>query len=519
VVAAHENIAMHMAGGYALMTGQGQGVLVHVDAGTANAAMAHNLYRNRIPVLLMAGTAPFTSFGELTGSRDAYVHFVQQPMDQAGIVRPYTKWEYTLPAGITAKETLRRAHTIMQSEPKGPAYLMLPREILTQNWDEQLVRSFPVEHFGPTEAAGADPELVSRLAARLIEAKNPLLITAYAGRDPVASDAIARLAGIAGIRVIDFLTVANIGRDFSCFGGYRPDTLTETDVGLLVDVDVPWLPTSMRDNPATFWAQIDIDVLKGASPIWSFPANLRLQGRSSRILTQLVEALEARATPAFREAAAKRVTALGAAQADRMRRTAQLAADKGKTGDINLHYFCAELGKAIGPDDIVLNEAVTKQAVLNMQIPRPKPLTMISNGGGGLGASGGMALGVKLARPDRTFIQVVGDGTFYFNNPPAVLATSKQHNLPIFTIVIDNSGWGAVKGSVLRVNPEDEAKDQNLFQSELAVDTDFSKMAEGFGAYGEKLVEPGQVPVAIKRCLDAVRGGRSALLHARVTKL
>ena len=254
MVAAHENIAMHMAGGYALMTGQGQGVLVHVDAGTANAAMAmHNLYRNRIPVLLMAGTAPFTSFGELTGSRDTYVHFVQQPMDQAGIVRPYTKWEYTLPAGITAKETLRRAHTIMQSKPKGPAYLMLPREILTQSWDEQLVRSFPAEHFGPTEAAGADPEFVSRLAARLIDAKNPLLITAYAGRDPASSDAIARLAEIAGIRVIDFLTVANIGRDFRCFGGYLPDTLAETDVGLMVDVDVPWLPTSMRDNPATFW--------------------------------------------------------------------------------------------------------------------------------------------------------------------------------------------------------------------------------------------------------------------------
>src|SRR5690349_20484653 len=54
IVSAHENVAMHMAGGYALMTGRGQGVLVHVDAGTANAAMAaHNLFRNRLPVLLM----------------------------------------------------------------------------------------------------------------------------------------------------------------------------------------------------------------------------------------------------------------------------------------------------------------------------------------------------------------------------------------------------------------------------------------------------------------------------------
>ena len=55
VLCPHENVAIHMAGGYAAVTGQGQGVMVHVDAGTANAAMGmHNLMRARLPVLLMA---------------------------------------------------------------------------------------------------------------------------------------------------------------------------------------------------------------------------------------------------------------------------------------------------------------------------------------------------------------------------------------------------------------------------------------------------------------------------------
>src|SRR6266545_7952703 len=59
VLCPHENTAAHMAGGYALATGRGQGVLVHVDVGTANTANAmHNLYRSRLPVLLMAGKAP-----------------------------------------------------------------------------------------------------------------------------------------------------------------------------------------------------------------------------------------------------------------------------------------------------------------------------------------------------------------------------------------------------------------------------------------------------------------------------
>src|SRR5476651_1222656 len=100
ILCPHEVVAVHMAGGYALATGRGQAVLVHVDAGTANACMAiQNLFRYRLPVMLFAGRAPYTLHGELTGSRDAYVHFVQDPFDIASIVRPYVKWEYSLPAG------------------------------------------------------------------------------------------------------------------------------------------------------------------------------------------------------------------------------------------------------------------------------------------------------------------------------------------------------------------------------------------------------------------------------------
>ena len=117
----HENTAAHMAAGYALVTGRGQGVLVHVDVGTANTANGmHNLFRSRLPVLLMAGKAPYTVNNELVGSRDTYVHFIQEPFDQASLVRPYLKWEWTLPSGVVVKEALRRASSIMHSEPRGP---------------------------------------------------------------------------------------------------------------------------------------------------------------------------------------------------------------------------------------------------------------------------------------------------------------------------------------------------------------------------------------------------------------
>ena len=129
VACPHENVAVHMAGGYAALTGKGQAVVVHVDAGTANASMGmHNLYRGRLPVFLMAGKAPYSLHGELTGSRDNYVHFVQDPFDIGSLVRPYVKWEYSLPSGVVTKEVLRRAHSVMHSDPPGPVYLTLPRE-------------------------------------------------------------------------------------------------------------------------------------------------------------------------------------------------------------------------------------------------------------------------------------------------------------------------------------------------------------------------------------------------------
>jgi acetolactate synthase-1/2/3 large subunit len=130
-----------------------------------------------------------------------------------------------------------------------------------------------------------------------------------------------------------------------------------------------------------------------------------------------------------------------------------------------------------------------------------------------------MALGAKLAAPEHMMVQVVGDGSFYFNTPTSVFAAARQYNLPFLSIVLDNTGWSAVKESTLRVFPDGEAKAANEFEAELAADVDFAKVGEAFGAYGEKVRDPAEVPAALKRCVEAVRGGRAALLHARVTRI
>jgi len=517
----HENTAAHMAAGYAHMTGRGQGVLVHVDVGTANAANGmHNMFRSRLPVLLMAGKAPYTTHSELVGSRDTHVHFVQEPFDQASLVRPYLKWEWTLPSGIIVKEALQRAHSIMQSEPRGPVYLMMQRETLTQHWREDDVHRYGADRFGAAAAGGADPQLVAALAERLIAAHNPILITGYGGRNAHAARMIEELAQLAGIAVFEAHPTTNISHEGPCFAGFSvAKALPEADVGLLVDVDVPWFPRDVQPNEKAFWAHIDIDVLKLGSPMWTFPGELRMQGNSGRILEQLLADVKAKATPRFRTAAAARFKRLKAARDERRANAAKLAADRGKPGAINPHYLMAELGKVLDDEDVVFNEAVRNALPVLMQIPRPLPNTIVDTGGAGLGWSGGMALGAKLAAPERMMVQVAGDGSFYFNNPSSVFAVSQQYGLPFFSVVLDNSGWSAVKQSTLRVFPDGEAKSANEFEAELASKVEFTKVGEAFGAYAEKVSDPAEVPGAIARCAKAARGGHAALLHARVTRL
>jgi acetolactate synthase-1/2/3 large subunit len=522
ILCPHENTAVHMAGGYAVATGRGQAVLVHVDAGTANAAMGlHNLCRTRIPVLLIAGRAPMTTFDDVTGGRDTYVHFIQEPFDQASVVRPYVKWEYNLAWPSMAHEVVSRAGAVMQSDPTGPVYLTLPREVLAAPVDAASVGAYGHQNHLPVKAQGADASAVRAIAEQLMRSDNPMLVTAYAGRNREAPALIEKLAVLCGMRVCEFNTIyMNIRRDSPYFAGYNPAAFTEqADFGLMVDVDVPWIPKTTRVNPNAYWAQLDVDAIKRDIPMWGFPLNARIEGDSVRLIAQLIEIIESSATPEFKTKAAARGLAFKTAHAQNRQKAASLAQAKGVVNAINPHYLCAVMGQKIDLHDVVLNEAIRNTMAVFEQIPREVPGSLMGLSGGGLGFSAGTALGIKLAQADNRVIHFVGDGSFYFSNPSSVYAVANQYGLPILTVLLDNGGWSAVKESTLRMYPQGEAKSTNQFASDLGYSTDFAAIAEAAGAHGERLTDPEQVEAAIERCLAALDARRSALLHVRITPL
>jgi acetolactate synthase I/II/III large subunit len=523
VLCPHENVAVHMAGGYAALTGRGQAVLVHVDAGTANSSMGlHNLFRARLPVFLLAGKAPYSIHGELPGSRDNYVHFVQDPYDIGSLVRPYVKWEYTLPSGVVAKEALRRGHTLMQSDPPGPVFMTLPRETLAQEWPESEIRAFPQERFGAVGAGGVDLETARRIAHRLLQSRNPIAITSYLGRKPQAVALLDTLAHECGIRVFEYGPQhLNIPRDSACFAGFDPAAaLTDADLGLLLDVDVPWLPKFVPDRPGLPWIHVDVDAVKKDFPMWGFPTDIRVQADCATVLEQVLAIVRAEADGAFRDRAAQRVASWQGQRDDRRKRIAAAAARPGELGAVSPDFVCAALNEVLRPDDIVINEAIRNSPAVMNQIQRTLPQSYIGLAGGGLGFSGGMALGAKLARPDKRVVQLVGDGGFHFCNPTAVYAVAQEYKLPIFTVILDNGGWQAVKEAVLRVYPDGAAARSDQFHSRLGGERrGFADVAAAFGAHAETVEDPQQLHEAIQRCLAAVDAGQAAVLCARVTGL
>jgi acetolactate synthase-1/2/3 large subunit len=121
-------------------------------------------------------------------------------------------------------------------------------------------------------------------------------------------------------------------------------------------------------------------------------------------------------------------------------------------------------------------------------------------------------------------VQVIGDGGFHFSSPDSVYAVAQQYRVPIFTVVLDNGGWQAVKSAVQRVYPKGVAAATDQFQSRLTSGRqgerrDFAGVAEAFGAHGERVTEPEELAAAIDRCLAALDDGQATVLHVQITRL
>jgi acetolactate synthase-1/2/3 large subunit len=136
---------------------------------------------------------------------------------------------------------------------------------------------------------------------------------------------------------------------------------------------------------------------------------------------------------------------------------------------------------------------------------------------GGLGMGIGMALGVKDAHPDRTVVNLIGDGAFHYNPVVGSFGAAQEHGLPILVVLFDNAGYRSQKGDVISEFPDGWAVKANRFAgTSITPRPDYALLARAYGGYGETVSAPGEVRAALQRGLDAVAKGQLALITVQL---
>jgi hypothetical protein len=177
-------VALSCAHGHAQVSGRAQAVLVHVECGTQSLAGAvHNAAKGRVPVFIFAGTSPFTQEGELKGSRNEFIQWIQDVPDQRGIVRQYMKYENELRTAKNVKQIAFRALQIARSDPKGPVYVVGAREVMEERTDPIAID--PAD-WRPVTPMPLPADGVSAIVDAVAAANRPLVVTSYLGRQPAA---------------------------------------------------------------------------------------------------------------------------------------------------------------------------------------------------------------------------------------------------------------------------------------------------------------------------------------------
>ena len=532
-------VALSMADGYARLTNKPQCVIVHVDVGTQGlGAAVHNASCGRAPILIFAGLSPITLEGEYRGSRTEYIHWIQDVPDQKAIVAQYCRYTGEIKRGANVKQMVNRALQFATSDPKGPVYLYGTREAMEEDIEPYQLDQNVWHSVSP---AALPTHAAQMIAEHLVNAKDPLMVLGYTGRNADSVPAAVALANkIPGLRVVD------TGGCDMCFPADHPAYLgmnygvhpyTETaDFILVVDCDVPWIPTRCKPNPKAKIVHIDVDPLKQQMPVFYIPAFARFRADSTTSFTQLINVLAA--SPKLSNSLSEsthvkqkeeRQKAYDARIAD-VKALAVVPSEP--SAALNPHLLTSQVRAAVPDDTIFAIEAVTLSMAVSDQIGAILPHSWINCGGGGLGWSGGGALGIKLASDyeyrssdnptgagkGKFVCQIVGDGTFLFSVPGSVYWIAERYKIPVLTVILNNRGWNAPRRSLLLVHPDGEGSkiDNKALNISFEPTPDFAgiaKAASGGKCWAGTARNVGELQRLLKEAVDAVKSGRGAVLE------
>lgn len=457
----HEQTAGHAADGYARVTGRPGVCAVTAGPGVTDVVTAiANAQRAQVPLVCIGGAGPklLCDMGSL------------QDMDHVALMRPITKWSVQVPETRRIAEYVDAAFRVAQANVPGPVFLEMPLDLLMNMHDDaDLPATRPLEE--PPRSAG-DPRSVARAAELLRSAKRPCLLVGSQLRWSPARERIASVLERLGAPVfLNGMARGTLRHDHALlFSRSRRFALAQADVvfvlGTPFDFRVDYGRTPTWSEGVKI-VQIDLD---GAELGRNRRIDVPIHGDSGIVLEQLARELEG-AKLSFGEW-------VGAVRADEDKRRVKMQVEiESNDSPPNPLRVCAELGKRLAPNDVVIGDGgdfvATAAYVLKLQHPQlwmdPGPL-------GTLGVGPGYAMAAKLARPDANVVLVYGDGSFGLHG--LEFEAMARQGIPVIALIGNDAGWTQIRRGQVEIYGAERAVATALEH------TRYDKIVEACGGRG-----------------------------------
>jgi acetolactate synthase-1/2/3 large subunit len=513
----HEHASLNAALGYAAVSGRPAATAAHVDAGTLNYGGAiHTAWRSGLPVLITAGGGPASYPGTMPGARDGGGHiWMQQQYDQNGIVRQYTKWDHRLEYQDNAGLIVSRALQVAMTEPRGPVYLTIPKEIALL---PARTATYPtLAQLAVPRPAAPDADGIRELAERLVAARNPVLVVAGSGRNLATVPELVALCELLGIAVCYASPPAYLSFPMKHPLRVLPAAINTADVVVALEANVPWIPGANEPPAGAFVAYIHSDPAQYRIPTYEFGANLRLTGDPLATIRALGAAASDLCSSSDRSRIAQRIADLTARAHERSASIEADAQSRATTTPIDPLWLSYHIGQLVDDNSIVIDETLVHNR-LGQYMPSSRPGSYFRNPGSSGGWSPGAAFGAKLAAPERDVIAVAGDGYYMFGTANPALWAANHYGAPYLHVIYQNRSWST---GTLRIDStyKDSAAarggyDGGYFDPPI----DFAAEAAAAGAYGENVRNPQDVGPALRRGLEQTRNGKPAVISVWLAK-
>ncbi len=485
ILVRHEQGAAHAADGYARSTGKTGVCMATSGPGATNLITGiANAYMDSVPIVAITGQVSTHVIGT-----DAF-----QEADITGITAPITKHNYLIKDIKELPSVIKEAFYIASTGRPGPVLIDIPVDISKGHIDENFKSEIVLEGYKPTYKGNL--RQIMQAVKRIQESKRPVIFTGGGVTSSNASSVLTEFAELAKIPVITSLTGKGTFPDTNslCLGmagmhGTKYANLAFTEADLIIAVGVRFddrvtgkLSEFAKDAEVI---HIDIDPAEIGKNV---RVDIPIVGDAQSVLSDLKLKYE--------ETACKNDIAARKPWIEHIMDLKQKCFLKyDRTADtLKPAYIIEKIYEFTKGDAIICTEVGQHQMWTAQYYKFTKPRTLISSGGlGTMGFGFPAAIGAKVGNPEKTVIDIAGDGSIQMNVQE--FATAVSNKIPVKIMVINNGYLGMVR------QWQEFFWNKRYSHTNIEGSVDFVKLVEAYGGQGFRVKEKSEVESAIKKAL------------------